>query len=534
MKKCSRLRSLLQGPNLEFLCEAHNGISAKIVEEAGFKAIWASSLTISASMGVRDCNELSWTQVLDIVEFMNDSVRIPILLDADTGYGDFNTVQRVVKKLEKIGVAGICIEDKLFPKTNSLVSGAKQPLADINEFCGRIKAAKDAQIDSDFSVIARIEAFIAGWGLKEALKRAEAYYKAGADAILVHSKKPTAEEIISFAKEWQNICPLVIVPTTYYTTPIEVFKKYKISVIIWANHILRAAVKAMQQIANQIYKDKGLHRIEEKIAPIKEVFRLQNFDTFLDAERKYLPPEKDIFAIVLAASRGDTLFEVTKDKPKTMIPIRGKPILIRQIEAFNDCGIKNIYVVRGYKKEKISLLNIKPIDNEEYATTGELYSLENALKHVNNPCIVSYGDILFKKYILVKLLNEKGDIRIVVDSDWQSRQGKKGNFDYVVCTFPNSRDYFEEAIYLQHMSNDISSDKIHGEWIGLAYFSERGIKILKEAIQSLKNDSNYKKMNLCEVFNEIISKGCKIDVIYIKGDWVDVDEIGDILSATTF
>lgn len=534
MKKSSCLRGLLESPNLEFLCEAHNGLSAKIVEEAGFKAIWASSLTISASMGVRDCNELSWTQILEIIEFMNDGVNIPILLDADTGYGNFNIIQRVVKKLEKIGIAGMCIEDKIFPKTNSLISGARQPLADIDEFCGRIKAAKDAQTDPDFCVIARIEAFIAGWGLKEALKRAQAYYKAGADAILVHSKKPTAEEIISFAREWQDACPIVIVPTTYYTTPIEVFEKYKISVVIWANHVLRAAVKAMQEITRQIYEDKGLHRIEEKIAPVEEIFRLQNFDIFVEAERKYLPAQRDISAIVLAASRGDTLFEITKDKPKTMIPIQNKPILVKQVEAFNDCGIKDIYVVRGYKKEKISLPNIKPIDNEEYATTGELYSLKKALEHVDNSCIISYGDILFKKYILIKLLNEKGDIRIVVDSDWQSRQNKKGVFDYVTCTSSNMKDYFEESIYLEYMSNNINRNKIHGEWIGLAYFSEKGIKILKEAIQNLENHPKFQKMNLCEVFNQIIKKGYKINVTYIRGDWLDVDEMSDILSTTTF
>ena len=150
-----------------------------------------------------------------------------ILAGMDLGY----VINVVFKKLEKIGIAGMCIEDKIFPKTNSLISGARQPLADIDEFCGRIKAAKDAQTDPDFCVIARIEAFIGGWGLKEALKRAQAYYKAGADAILVHSKKPTAEEIISFAREWQNACPIVIVPTTYYTTPIEVFEKYKIKVL---------------------------------------------------------------------------------------------------------------------------------------------------------------------------------------------------------------------------------------------------------------------------------------------------------------
>lgn len=108
----------------------------------GFKGIWGSGLSISAQLGVRDSNEASWTQVMDVMEFMSDATDIPILLDADTGYGNFNNARRLVTKLEQRGVAGACIEDKLFPKTNSLLDGREQPLADIDEFCGKIKACK--------------------------------------------------------------------------------------------------------------------------------------------------------------------------------------------------------------------------------------------------------------------------------------------------------------------------------------------------------------------------------------------------------
>src|SRR4030042_2399682 len=123
MKKTTQLRKLIESPSLEFILEAHDGLSAKIVEEAGFKGIWGSGLAISASLGVRDSNEASWTQVLEVVEFMSDSSNIPILLDADTGYGNFNNVRRLVKKLEQRQVAAMCIEDKLFPQTNSSIDG---------------------------------------------------------------------------------------------------------------------------------------------------------------------------------------------------------------------------------------------------------------------------------------------------------------------------------------------------------------------------------------------------------------------------
>jgi phosphoenolpyruvate phosphomutase len=185
-------------PRFEFICEAHSGLSAKIVEEAGFKGIWASGLAISAQLGVRDNNEASWTQVLDVIEFMADASTLPIMLDGDTGYGNFNNVQRLVRKLEQRDIAAVCLEDKIFPKTNSFIGGNRQPLAEIDEFCGKIKAGKDAQANDNFSIVARVEAFIAGWGLAEALRRAEAYHAAGADAILIHSALRTPDEILAF------------------------------------------------------------------------------------------------------------------------------------------------------------------------------------------------------------------------------------------------------------------------------------------------------------------------------------------------
>ncbi|HEY9300125.1 MAG TPA: isocitrate lyase/phosphoenolpyruvate mutase family protein, partial [Phormidium sp.] len=210
MKKTTKLKQLLLSNNLEFLIDSHNGMSAKISEEAGFKGIWASGLSISGQLGVRDNNEASWTQILEVIEFMSDATSIPILLDGDTGYGNFNNLQRLVKKLEQRNIAGVCIEDKLFPKTNSFIKGQAQPLADINEFCGKIKAAKDAQADDDFVVIARVEAFIAGWGLAEALKRAEAYHQAGADGILIHSALTVPDKILAFKQEWGDRSPVVI------------------------------------------------------------------------------------------------------------------------------------------------------------------------------------------------------------------------------------------------------------------------------------------------------------------------------------
>lgn len=289
MKKTRQLRELVNSKKMEFIMEAHNGLSAKIVEEAGFKGIWASGLSISAAMGVRDNNEASWTQVLDVLEFMSDATSIPILLDGDTGYGNFNNARRLVKKLEQRHIAGVCIEDKRFPKTNSFINGQEQALADIEEFSGKIKAMKDTQTDEDFTVVARVEAFIAGKGLKVALQRAEAYRKAGADAIFIHSKRSDVTEIEAFMKEWAGRLPVVIVPTKYYTTPTVRFRDMGISLVIWANHNLRASIQAMKRLSDRIYRDESLVHIEKSVATLEEVFRLQGVEELQAAEQQYLP-----------------------------------------------------------------------------------------------------------------------------------------------------------------------------------------------------------------------------------------------------
>lgn len=301
-ERTKKLRQMLNSKDMSYLMEAHNGLSARIVEEAGFQGIWGSGLSISASMGYRDSNEASYTQVLEVCEQMSWASGLPILLDADTGYGNFNNARLLVRKLESRGIAGACIEDKLFPKSNSLLGDSEtKPLADISEFSHKIMAMKDHQTDPNFCVVARVEAFIAGWGLEEALKRAEAYAAAGADALLMHSKKADSSDIRSFMNEWnkksdadKTKIPVVIVPTKYYTEPTQDFKDMNISTIIWANHNLRSSVAAMQETCRSIKANESLVEIEDKkhVVPVKEVFRLQRQDELSAAEKVYLPEIK--------------------------------------------------------------------------------------------------------------------------------------------------------------------------------------------------------------------------------------------------
>ncbi|NNC93279.1 MAG: phosphoenolpyruvate mutase [Acidimicrobiia bacterium] len=283
------LRELIYRPEIGFIMEAHNGLSARVVEEAGFEAIWASGLSISAALGVRDSNEASWTQVLEVLEFMSDASKLPILVDADTGYGNFNNVRRLVRKLEQRSIGGMCIEDKTFPKTNSFLRAETQPLADAHEFAGRISAGKDSQLSDDFVIIARVEALIAGWGMEEALRRAELYHEAGADAILIHTASRAADEMIEFKKEWGDRLPVVIVPTKYYAAPTESFRQAGFAAVIWANHLMRSSLAAMQRTAHQIFEEESLLGVEDRLAPLAEVFRIQGDAELAEAERRYLP-----------------------------------------------------------------------------------------------------------------------------------------------------------------------------------------------------------------------------------------------------
>lgn len=268
--------------------EAHDALSAAVAERAGFKGLWASGLSMASALGFRDANEASWSQLVDVVERMADATDIPILVDGDSGFGNFNNARLAALKLSQRGAAGICLEDKGFPKMNSFV-GDRHPLAEITEFCGRLKAVKDTVPKREFVLVARIEALIAGHGQGEALARAHAYADVGADAILIHSRQSVAEEILDFARVWQNRLPVVIVPTKYHRTPVSAYREAGISTVIWANHNMRASVAAMRAVCGRILAEESISGIESEVASLDEVFGLLNYAELASAEERYLP-----------------------------------------------------------------------------------------------------------------------------------------------------------------------------------------------------------------------------------------------------
>jgi phosphoenolpyruvate phosphomutase len=537
ISKTQQFKRLLQSGRLEFLMEAHNALSARIVEEVGFRGIWASGLSISAALGVRDNNEASWTQVLEVVEFMSDATDVPILLDGDTGYGNFNNMRRLVKKLEQRGIAAVCIEDKLFPKTNSFIGSERQPLATIDEFTGKIKAVKDAQRDPDFCLVARLEGFIAGWGIDEMLLRAEAYHLAGADALLIHSKKVTPDQVLEFSKAWANKCPLVIAPTTYYSTPVEVFEQAGIAIVIWANQNVRSAIAAMQETSRRIFTERSVQNVEDGIVPVKEVFRLQNAEELLLAEERYLPKGRvSTRAIILAASRGNELGEITAGIPKAMVPVAGTPLLHKLVAQFRAAGIRAITVVRGYAADKVHAPDVEFVDNEDFEGTGELLSLQKARDWIDGDAIVSFGDILFRQHILNNLLAEEHDIVIAVDAMWERRRERQPNgyVDYITATRSYSLGYDEEDALLEKMGPDLSVEKIHGEWIGLIKTTVNGSAGICDALDVLSKRPDFCRLRFDDLFNHLVSSGQRVQVLYIIGQWLDVDDLEDLARAQAF
>ena len=291
-EKAEKMRHLLAEKDLVVGVGARDALEAKLIEQAGFDFVWSSSLAVSASFAVPDANLISMNQYLSAARSMNEVIDIPIIADCDTGYGNANNVIYTVKLFEEAGIAGISIEDKKFPKDNSLLAGGRQDLAAIEEFAGKIRAAKDTQKSEKFFVIARVEALIAGWGQEEALKRSYRYVEAGADCVMIHSKAKTPDEIVEFIKHWNGDAPLMLVPTTYPSLTEEHIKALgKVKISVYANQLLRVSIKSQEELLGEIKRAGGVHTSEGRMVPVSRIFELQGVPSMKANEKKYIYEE---------------------------------------------------------------------------------------------------------------------------------------------------------------------------------------------------------------------------------------------------
>ena len=283
MPKNDLMKKLRDGQFVK-VCGAFDVMSAKLAEMNGFDAIWASGFGISSARALPDAGIITMTELLDAVTFMAEACNIPVIADCDTGYGGPNNVAHLVKKFEKAGIGGICIEDKTFPKQNSLFKDGKQILISKRDFVAKLVAAKNAKTNSDFVIIGRVEALIADLGVEEALHRATAYEKAGADIIFVHSRKESPNEIFEFLKRWEGKIPIMIIPTAFPTVTMDEIKSYGVRMVLFAHQTTLAAFAAVSDIVKQLSKINSLSELNTKMASMEDLFKLQGMQKITDHE----------------------------------------------------------------------------------------------------------------------------------------------------------------------------------------------------------------------------------------------------------
>jgi phosphoenolpyruvate phosphomutase len=374
--------------------------------------------------------------------------------------------------------------------------------------------------------------------LGEALRRAEAYVAAGADAILIHSARANAEDVLAFKREWGERAPVVIVPTKYYATPTDVFRDAGFSMVIWANHMMRASIAVMQKTAAEIARAQNLHSIEDQVVSVAEVFRLQGADELKEAEKRYLPrTAARSRAVVLAASRGAELGELTEQRPKALVRVRGKPLMEHIVEAYNGVGIKDVTVVRGYRKEAFDLVGVRYVDNDAFADTGELWSLKLALdeaRGADQTLVISYGDVLFNRFIVQALCESSGELAVVVDSQWREGANKDRFADYVSCSEPDSRRAFYRSVALTRVDNTLGEAQRNGEWTGFFKIAPAALPRVRKLVDEILADPKRRKAMQADLLNALIASGDQVQVVYIAGHWLDVDSLADIERAGSF
>lgn len=548
-----KLRARLRQPGPVLAAGAHSPLSAVLAEEAGFDAIWASGFEISAAHAVPDANILTMAEQLHAAKIMARRVGIPVIADCDNGFGNAINVIRTVQDYEADGIAGICIEDNVFPKRCSFYAGVKRELADVEEHAGKVRACIDARRSQDFVVIARTEAYIAGWGLEEAKKRAHAYADAGADMVLVHSKSPEFAELAAFAREWDRPVPLVAVPTIYNKVSAEELEAVGFKLVIFANHGLRASLRAMRETYKHLIEARRPVAVEDRICRLEEVYEVIGVPKMKSDEKAYLPAGGEVVtAVILAAGDSPELGELTVDRPKAMLEVRGKTILEHQVAALNACGIKEIAVVRGYQKDQVEAPGVRTYDNDAWAETGELFSLLSAKQELKGRTVVLYGDVLFDAAILQKLLKSEAEVALAVDRSWneeqhqQARQGGQARKTApdLVRTADAPRGGYRflagDDDKVLGVGRNLEPTEANGEFTGLLMLSASGARrFLDTYLQASESNAqgpfheaeSLRKAALTDLLQDMIERGEEVRAVSIFKGWSEVDTFEDYRKA---
>ncbi|NQY74598.1 MAG: NTP transferase domain-containing protein, partial [Candidatus Margulisbacteria bacterium] len=302
-----------------------------------------------------------------------------------------------------------------------------------------------------------------------------------------------------------------------------------IAAVIWANHSLRASITAMRETLAVIHQEKGLHNVEDKVASVQEIFTLQGMEELKEAEAKYTGSNKTVKGIILAAGQGKELGNLTEKIPKTLLPLHHNTILGSIVEGMNQVNITDITVVRGFQKDMITGDQFRTVDNPDFNTTQDLYSLYLAKDNLTDAVMITYGDNAFRKHVLNSLLESDGDIKIVVDADPSSTK----SHDRVICSQPYSNDFFNQDIFVNDIHHSESDAQTHGVWPGILMVEKNKIAVLKEALDILSQQPDFKKLSVVDLI-QYLSQKDKVQVVYTKGGWVGVNDLEDFKEASQF
>ena len=554
-----RLKALLEEGRLVRALEAHNGLSGLIAdtirvegEAEGrpvtleFDALWESSLTDSAAKGHPDIEVVSFDSRLHTIQEILTVTRKPLIVDGDTG-GDPNNFEYMVSKLERAGVSAVIIEDKVFPKRNSLEPGANQTLEHPARFAEKIRRGKAVQMTPDFLIIARLESLIAGMGVEHALHRAEGYLQAGVDGIMIHSKSQKPDEIFQFARAYQKLqerlgCrrPLVCVPTTYNHVQEEELRAAGFQIVIYANHLLRSAFRAMTQTAQTILLNQRSLETDPLCAPVREIFEAVGF---LDVKEKdkQSGANRNIPVLIPAAADAPSLRPVIGNSPRSMLDIAGKTLLARQIKSLNVNGLNDITVITGYEADKIQAEGASFIFNPDFDKGSELTSLFCAREKMKNGFIMLYGDILVEFNVIAKLLDREEDIVLVLDNSIKYHGTVPGKVhDFAVSR--NRRHTLQRRINFEHLNTlsklgkKIDPQLASHEFIGLARFSPLGAEQLIQTYEDclenfqgrFQEAEDISKFRFTDLIQEMIDRGFKVHYLEIHKGWLEVHRPEDI------
>jgi len=560
-----KLKALLSEREIVRVLEAHNGLSGIIANNAciegqsnqvpvqrEFDAIWESSLTDSASKGHPDIEVVSFDSRLQSINEILAVTHKPMIVDGDTG-GDANNFEYMVTKLERAGVSAVIIEDKVFPKRNSLEPGVQQILEEPEIFSQKIQRGKSAQISTDFMIIARLESLIAGKSVDDALFRAQIYLEAGADGVMIHSKEKDPAQIMEFAKHYQKMTqkinckkPMVCVPTTYNTLTEDELRAAGFSIVIYANHLLRSANKAMEETARTILLNQRSFEVDPICSPVREIFQTVGFLEVKEKD-KLDGNNKNIPIIIPAAGEDPSLSSILNGKPKSMLEIAGKTLLDWQISALNSNNLTNITVITGYKSRKMKAEGITFQENKDYKRGSELHSLMEARKKMTNGFIMLYSDILFEENIMSKILACQEDIVLIVDNTMQYHAPEANKIqDFVISKnkhLPTRRKIsFAYENIISKIGSKLNPETATHEFIGLAKFTKTGAEQLLQTYEDcvknyhgkLQEAENINQFKFTDLIQEMIDRGYVANFLEIHKGWLEIHSAEDIELANHF